>query len=206
MIVIVDYGMGNLRSVYNKLKWIGHTAEISSDPKVIARADKIILPGVGHFRTGMDKLREYGLIDILNHKVLTEKVPIFGICLGVQLFTKRSEEGNAEGLGWIDAETIRFYISEKQKYRIKVPHVGWNSVSLSNKKSLLFKGVDENELFYFVHSYYLRCNDYSVVLGTSNYLYEFVSCIEKDNIFGTQFHPEKSQDVGIKLFENFVNL
>src|SRR3569832_2827868 len=111
MIVIVDYGVGNLRSVYNKLKRIGHPAEISSDPAIISKADKLILPGVGHFRHGMYKLKEYGFMELLNQRVLTEKIPIFGICLGVQLFTKRSEEGNCEGLGWIDAETVRFVFS-----------------------------------------------------------------------------------------------
>lgn len=205
MIVIIDYGVGNLRSVYNKLKRIGHNAEISSDPSVISKADKIILPGVGHFKNGMIKLKEYGLIDLLNRRVLTEKIPVFGICLGVQLFTKRSEEGNCEGLGWIDAETIKFVIPESEKTRFKVPHIGWNSVSVI-KDSLLFKNVDPSELFYFVHSYHLKCNDKRVALGNSNYAYEFVSCIEQGNIFGTQFHPEKSQDAGIQLFENFSKL
>lgn len=205
MIVIVDYGVGNLRSVYNKLKRIGHSAEISSDPSVISKADKIILPGVGHFKNGMHKLKEYGLIDLLNHRVLTEKIPVFGICLGVQLFTKRSEEGDCEGLGWIDAETVRFVIPEANKTRYKVPHIGWNSVT-TLKDSVLFKNVDPEELFYFVHSYHLKCNDPSIALGKSNYAYDFISCIEQGNILGTQFHPEKSQDAGIQLFENFVKM
>ncbi|HSH65738.1 MAG TPA: imidazole glycerol phosphate synthase subunit HisH [Bacteroidia bacterium] len=203
MIVIVDYGVGNLRSVYNKLKRIGHPAEISSDPAVISKADKIILPGVGHFRNGMNKLKEYGLIELLNKRVLIEKIPIFGICLGVQLFTKKSEEGDCDGLGWIDAETVRFQITDKIKF--KVPHIGWNSVSVL-KDSILFKNVDPSELFYFVHSYHLKCNDKAIALGSSNYDYDFVSCIEQGNILGTQFHPEKSQDAGIQLFENFVKM
>ena len=205
MIVIIDYGVGNLRSVYNKLKRIGQNAEISSDLSTIAKADKIIIPGVGHFKNGMDKLKEYDLIDILNKRVLIEKIPVLGICLGVQLFTKRSEEGDCEGLGWIDAETIRFVIPASEKTRFKVPHIGWNSVSII-KDSLLFKNVDPSELFYFVHSYHLKCNDKNSILGNSNYAYDFVSCIEQGNIFGTQFHPEKSQDAGIQLFENFVKL
>ena len=205
MIVIVDYGVGNLRSVYNKLKRIGHNAEISSDPSVISKADKIILPGVGHFKNGMAKLKAYGLIDLLNHRVLTEKIPVFGICLGVQLFTKRSEEGDCEGLGWIDAETVKFVIPPTEKIRFKVPHIGWNSVSIL-KDSVLFKNVDPSEFFYFVHSYHLKCNDKAIALGNSNYAYDFVSCIEQGNIFVTQFHPEKSQDAGIQLFENFVKM
>jgi len=205
MIVIVDYGVGNLRSVFNKLKRIGLNAEISSDPTVISRADRIILPGVGHFRAGMQKLKEYGFIDLLNQKVLKEKVPVLGICLGVQLFSKKSEEGSCEGLGWIDAETVLFKIPEPDKYKLKVPHVGWNSVSIV-KDSSLFKGIRPDEMFYFVHSYHLQCNNPSFVLGKSEYSYEFVSCVEQDNIMGVQFHPEKSQDAGIQLFENFVNL
>jgi glutamine amidotransferase len=205
MIVIVDYGVGNLRSVYNKMKRIGYSAEISSDPSVISKADKIILPGVGHFKNGMLKLKEYGLIELLNQRVLIEKIPVFGICLGVQLFTKRSEEGDCEGLGWIDAETVKFIIPEADKTRHKVPHIGWNSVAVA-KDSILFKNVDPEELFYFVHSYHLKCNQPSLALGTSHYAYDFVSCIEQGNILGTQFHPEKSQDAGIQLFENFVKM
>lgn len=205
MIVIIDYGVGNLRSVYNKLKRIGHPAEITSDPALISKADKLILPGVGHFRNGMNKLKDYGLLELLNRRVLTEKIPIFGICLGVQLFTKRSEEGDCEGLGWIDAETVRFVIPEADRTKFKVPHIGWNSVKIV-KDSALFKNVDPSELFYFVHSYHLKCNNHAVELGTSNYEYEFVSCIEQGNIFGTQFHPEKSQDAGVQLFENFAKL
>ena len=205
MIVIVDYGVGNLRSVFNKLKRIGIQAEISSDSKVISRADKIILPGVGHFKAGMQKLNEYGFIDLLNQKVLKEKVPVLGICLGVQLFSKRSEEGSCEGLGWIDAETVLFKIPESEKFKLKVPHVGWNTVSVV-KDSLLFKSISPDDMFYFVHSYHLKYNNTSSVLGITEYSYEFVSCIEQENIMGVQFHPQKSQDAGIQMFENFVNL
>ena len=203
MVVVVDYGMGNLRSVYNKLKRIGCQAEISSDPRLISKAEKIILPGVGHFKNGMLMFKKYGLLEILNHKIHKEKIPILGICLGVQLFTSYSEEGNCDGLDWIDAETVRFKIPERDKVRLKVPHVGWNSVSLT-KDSVLFKNIDPTELFYFVHTYHLKCRDNSVVLGNTNYSYEFVSCIEQGNIYGVQFHPEKSQDAGSQMFKNFV--
>jgi imidazole glycerol-phosphate synthase subunit HisH len=205
MVVIVDYGMGNLRSVQNKLKRIGFYSEISSDPGVIEKADKLILPGVGHFANGMKKLSERNLINILNIKVLKGKIPILGICLGMQLIGTFSEEGLINGLGWIDAKTIRFRIPDSDKYRFKVPHIGWNNVN-TGLDSKLFREVPPDAQFYFVHSYHYVTNDISLLTGTTNYCYDFVSCVEKDNIYGTQFHPEKSQDFGMQLLKNFVNL
>lgn len=202
MIVIVDYGMGNLRSVYNKFRKLGISAEVSSDHKIIARADKIVLPGVGHFKSGMQKMREYGLIDVLNDKILKEKSPVLGICLGIQLFTKKSEEGNAEGFGWIDAQTVRFRIPDDKRIKFKIPHVGWNTLE-HQKRSVLLNNIDPESLFYFVHSYHLKTEDPSIVSASSQYCYEFVSAIEKDNIYGLQFHPEKSQEAGLQIFKNF---
>jgi glutamine amidotransferase len=203
LIVIVDYGMGNLRSVANKFKKMGLTAEISSNLNVIKKAYKLILPGVGHFAKGMSNLKEKGLINILNEKVLVEKTPIFGICLGMQLFSNFSEEGNCPGLGWIDARTIHFSVKDKIKF--KIPHIGWNSVSIVNKS-----GIDDfltnDDMFYFVHSYHIHCNDTANVWMTTSYEYEFVSAIKKENIFGTQFHPEKSHDAGMKLLKLFIEL
>ena len=202
-IVIIDYGMGNLRSVFNKFRRIGYISEISSDPDVIKKADKLILPGVGHFAKGMRNLEEKGLIDVLIHKVLAEKTPIFGICLGMQLFSEYSDEGSCSGLGWIKAKTVHFRINDKIKY--KIPHIGWNTVNIVNKA-----GIDDfltnDDFFYFVHSYHVKCEDISDVWMTSLYESEFISAIKKSNIFGTQFHPEKSHDTGMKLLKNFIEL
>ena len=202
-IVIIDYGMGNLRSVLNKFKRLNIPAEISSDSKVIEKAGKLILPGVGHFANGVKKLKEYSLWDILNQIVLKDKVPILGICLGMQLFAKHSEEGDVEGFGWLDAKVKRFEIIDKIKW--KVPHMGWNSLE-QHKDSILFKDVKKDSLFYFVHSYHIVCNGGNNILATTNYDYNFVSAVEKGNIYGTQFHPEKSHDWGAKILENFANL
>jgi len=193
--------MGNLRSVYNKFKRLGVDCLISSDKKEIEKAEKLILPGVGHFKKGMENLRELGLIDILNKKVIEEKTPILGICLGVQLFAKHSEEGNCEGLGWIDAEVIRFNVSDKIKY--KVPHMGWNDVEIVNSNEL-DKNLSKLGQFYFVHSYHLKCNNPEDIWMKTEYDYEFVSAIKRGNIIGTQFHPEKSHDIGMELLKNFA--
>ncbi len=205
MIAIIDYGMGNLRSVQNKLKRIGCHSEISSDPQVINKADKLILPGVGHFANGMRKLSELNLFNILNRRVLIEKVPIMGICLGMQLMGNYSEEGLVKGLDWIVAKTVLFRIPDKDKYRLKVPHMGWNTVMMQSP-SKIFKDIPSDAQFYFVHSYHCLVNSNVMITGMTNYCYDFVSYIENENIFGTQFHPEKSQDVGLQLLSNFVNL
>jgi len=200
-IVIIDYGMGNLRSVYNKFKRMGNDCIISSRKEDIESAKKLVLPGVGHFKYGMDNLHKFDLIETLNKKVIYEKIPILGICLGTQLFCKHSEEGDCDGLAWIDAEVIKFKVSDRLKY--KVPHMGWNNVSVRNSNNL-DKEIDSEAKFYFVHSYHLNCNDPSDIWMTSEYDYEFVSAVHKDNIYGTQFHPEKSHDVGYELLKKFV--
>ena len=202
-ITIVDYGMGNLRSVQKKFIRVGANVEISRDPEIISKADKLILPGVGHFANGIKNLKEYGLWAILNKKVLEEKTPILGICLGMQLMAKHSEEGNIEGLGWIDADIVRFKVKDWLKY--KVPHMGWNS-ALIKKETLLLKGISEEALFYFVHSFHIRCNNSQNILSTTEYEYSFTSSIMEGNIFGTQFHPEKSHNNGEQVFRNFMNL
>jgi glutamine amidotransferase len=201
-IVIIDYGMGNIRSILNKLTKAGFKGIVTSNVELINSADKLILPGVGHFLTGMNRLKEKGIIDILFKKVIIEKTPILGICLGMQLLTKYSEEGNCEGLSWIDAETVKFQLTD---IRRKIPHMGWNSIK-QMKDSPLLKEIPGNSNYYFVHSYYVRCNDPADVLTTSFYGFEFTSAIQKDNIFGTQFHPEKSHEWGEKLLNNFLNL
>lgn len=202
-IVILDYGMGNLRSVVKKFERLKIQAMISSDIEDIRSADKIILPGVGHFANGMKNLRNFGLLDLLNEKVLVNKIPILGICLGVQLFCNYSEEGHCKGLGWIDADVVKFKVSDTLKF--KIPHIGWNSAEVL-KESKLFKGIIPNDLFYFVHSYHLVCHNNNDILTTTKYDSVFTSSIEKENILGTQFHPEKSHDAGEILLKNFAEL
>jgi len=203
-IVIIDYGMGNLRSVQKKFHRIGAIAEISSDPLIISHADKLVLPGVGHFSHGINQLKELGIWNVLNETVLQKKTPILGICLGMQLMAKRSNEGGAvKGLGWFDAEVVKFKVKDQLKY--KIPHMGWNN-AIINRENKLLEGVDNESMYYFVHSYYMKCNDEKDILTTTGYEDKFVSAIQKDNIFGTQFHPEKSHDTGEKLIKNFVEL
>jgi glutamine amidotransferase len=202
MIVIIDYGMGNLRSILNKLQRMDAEVIISSKVEDIEKAEKLILPGVGSFAAGMDNLEKYNLIPILTKKVIEEKVPILGICLGMQLLTKRSEEGNAEGLEWIDAETKQFEF-ERNNIKLKVPHMGWNSIDI-RRESPLLKNVPANSTFYFVHSYHVCCNGTNSVVATTNYGYDFTSVIEKENVFGVQFHPEKSHKSGVRLLKNFL--
>lgn len=202
-IVIIDYGMGNLRSIEKNLIRSGFTPIISYDPDVISKADKLILPGVGQFANGMKNLYDRKLVDLINNKVQKEKTPILGICLGMQLFCKSSEEGNAEGLGWLDAETVRFMVSDKQKH--KIPHMGWNSIIPVKESNLLF-GISSTDLFYFVHSYHIICSNKENILTSTKYDYEFTSSVVKDNIYGVQFHPEKSHKQGMQMLKNFANL
>lgn len=201
-IIIVDYGMGNLRSVFNKFKKIGVPAKISSDLNEISSATKLILPGVGHFANGMRNLKQMGLLDLLNKKVIEEKTPILGICLGMQLFTKFSEEGNVEGLGWIDAQTVRFKFDPKVT-KLKIPHMAWNSVQIE-KESKLHENIPNETMFYFVHAYHVECNDKTDILDSAEYVYRFTSAVERGNIYGTQYHPEKSHDEGLQLLKNFI--
>ena len=200
-VVIVDYGTGNLNSVKKNLDRIKASSLVSSEPDDILSSDKIILPGVGHFVTAMSKLTELNLVDPLNEAVLIRQKPILGICLGMEVMAKSSEEGVAEGLGWFDANAVRFKISNR--LRFKVPHIGWNQVKIKKQSSLMDK-IPEGSEFYFVHSYHLELSDASDTLTESNYESDYPSAVEKDNIFGVQFHPEKSHDVGAQLLRNFV--
>jgi imidazole glycerol-phosphate synthase subunit HisH len=202
-ITIVDFGMGNLRSVQKKLVRVGAEVLITSAPELIEKADKLVLPGVGNFANGVRNLKEYGLWDILNNKVLNEKTPVLGICLGMQLMATSSEEGNIEGLGWIDSEVIKFRVKDQLRY--KVPHMGWNNAEI-NMNSVLFSNLPKDAMYYFVHSFHMKCNKSEDILTTTEYEYPFTSSIHKDNIYGTQFHPEKSHEWGEQLFKNFVEL
>jgi glutamine amidotransferase len=204
MIAIIDYGMGNVGSIGNMFKKIGVDAEITSDLEKIRIAAKIVLPGVGSFDNGMRNLAEGGFIDILTKKVVDGGTPILGICLGMQLMTKRSDEGELGGLGWLDAETIKFRFDNEAGIH-KVPHMGWNTVE-TVKPSRLFGGMFEHPRFYFVHSYYVTCGNQDDVLARTDYGFEFVSAFESGNVYGVQFHPEKSHKYGIKLLNNFAGL
>ncbi len=203
MIAIIDYGMGNLGSVKRKLDRIGAESVITSDENVIRTCSHLILPGVGHFATAVNEIRSRGLWALLNEEVLVNKKPILGICLGMQLMAKHSEEGDAAGFGWFDADVVRFRVVDTLKY--KVPHMGWNQVTVT-KPDALFDGVDLEQGFYFVHSYHVKCNDTADILNETDYEYTFTSAIRKGNIIGVQYHPEKSHEAGERLLRNFVNM
>ncbi len=202
-IVIIDYGMGNLRSVQKKFERLNATVHISSDCHIIAKADKLVLPGVGHFANGIRKLKEGGIWDVLNHKALVEKIPVLGICLGMQLMAGYGEEGDTTGLGWFDADVVRFSVQNRLTH--KVPHMGWNTTEIT-RQSTLFENLPAQAMFYFVHSYHMVCRDPQDVLATTTYDYTFASVIQKNNIYGTQFHPEKSHHCGEQLLANFIAL
>lgn len=199
MIAIIDYGLGNLASIQNMFRKIDVESEITSNPKKIMMATKLILPGVGAFDHGMENLKKLKLIPAIEEQVLKRKIPILGICLGMQLMTGKSEEGKLPGLGWINAETVKFaFTSEK----LKVPHMGWNSVTV-DKKHYLTQELPRNSRFYFVHSYHVILENKADNLMTTDYGGNFTSAFQRENIMGVQFHPEKSHQFGMQLLENF---
>lgn len=201
MLVIIDYKSGNIGSILNMLKRIGCTARLSSEIEDIRRANRILLPGVGSFDNGMKNLKQIdGLVATLSERVLVDKIPILGICLGMQLLMERSEEGGEAGLGWIKGEVKRIRAVEP---RLRIPHMGWNMVYPMSCDTL-FYGLEDEAYFYFVHSYCVHAVDDSHVLGVTEYGNRFVSAVCKENIFGVQFHPEKSHKFGMQLLKNFV--
>ncbi len=202
-LLILDYGMGNIFSIEKKIKFLGYRPIISNTKEDILNADKIILPGVGHFSNAMEYLKKLDLIQALNEKVLVKKTPVLGICLGMQLMALYSEEGKSNGLGWIDATVKKFSITDKLNF--KVPQMGWNIISI-NKKSDLMRDIPDKSELYFIHSFYMECNNKEDILNTTSYETEFVSAIQKDNIFGVQYHPEKSYEIGEKIFKNFIKI
>ncbi len=202
MITIVDYGIGNLSSIQNMLKKIGVPSQITSHEMDIKASEKLILPGVGAFDTCAAKLEESGLRNILNDKVLNGKIPVLGVCVGMQLLTEGSEEGRLSGLGWIKGRTIKFD-QNLLGGNLKVPHMGWSDV-IPVKPSRLFDGMEKTPRFYFVHSYYPRVSNPDDVLATAHYGHEFTCAMENGNIAGVQFHPEKSHKFGMKLLDNFA--
>jgi len=203
MLTIVDYGVGNLASMQNMLKKIGVPSRITSAEAQIESATKIILPGVGAFDTCAAKLSESGLLPVLNEVVLKRGITVLGVCVGMQLFMRGSEEGILPGLGWIDGRIVRFK-QELLPSSLKVPHMGWTDV-LPAKKSLLFTNIVDAR-YYFVHSYHAEVVHQEDILVNADYGYRFVSGVERKNILGVQFHPEKSHRYGMKLLENFAKL
>lgn len=199
MIVIIDFGMGNLRSILKKFEMIKVGAIISSKPEDILNAEKLVLPGVGNFGQGMRNIEEYGLLPVLKEAIIVKKIPILGVCLGMQLFADFSEEGDCNGLGFIKGRIARFNFDT-----LRIPHVGWNSVKIQ-KETPLLKDIAENTRFYFTHSYHYTDIDEENVIATTDYGYDFPSIIQKENIYGTQFHPEKSHLLGLEIYKNFIN-
>ncbi|MDP3947254.1 MAG: imidazole glycerol phosphate synthase subunit HisH [bacterium] len=204
MIAIIDYQTGNIGSILNMLKKIGAEASVVSDAKGITEADKLILPGVGAFDTGMRNLEQLNLVPLLNAEVKNRKKPILGICLGMQLLAKKSEEGVLDGLAWLDAKVIKFAFGEEHR-NLKIPHMGWNTI-VPKRESPLLAGLDSSARFYFVHSYHLKCGEPDDVAATTMYGYEFPSVVQRENIYGVEFHPEKSHKFGIRLLKNFAEL
>lgn len=201
MIVVIDYGLGNIHSVIGAVEKLGFQAISSSKTEDFEKANKLILPGVGAFSDGMANLRNLGLIEPLTRLVVKEKKPLLGICLGCQLLCKESFEfGHHQGLGWIDASVIKL-VQKDSEHRI--PHVGWDDLD-QVKESPLLTDVPKKALFYYTHSFQVTCHDRSIVLGTCDYGQVFDAAVQQGNIFGTQFHPEKSQADGLRLLKNFL--
>lgn len=202
-VVIVDYGTGNLHSVKKCLDRLKVASIVSSERDVIRNCDRILLPGVGHFGRAMSTLSEMNLIDSLYEAVLIRRRPVLGICLGMELMASKGEEGDCAGLGWIHGKVARFGISDRQRF--KVPNIGWSRI-IRKKESKLLRNIAETAEFYFVHSYCFAVDNPGDVLSETRYEKSFVSAVEHENIFGVQFHPEKSFDAGARLIKNFIDI
>lgn len=201
LIAIIDYDAGNIKSVEKAMQSLGEVPVVTRDREEILSADKVILPGVGSFGDAMEKIRSYGLEEVI-HEVVAKKTPFLGICLGLQLMFERSDEcEGVKGLGILKGEILRI----PDKEGLKIPHIGWNSLKFPNE-GRLFKGLKEDSYVYFVHSYYLKAEEPEIVTATTEYSTLIHASVEKDNIFACQFHPEKSSDVGLTILKNFINL
>ncbi len=199
MITIIDYGMGNLRSVQKAFEKVGGQVQVSANPADVLKADKIVLPGVGAIAPAMQRLNELGLVEVIR-KVVKDGKPFFGICLGLQLlFDKSAEGGHVEGLKILEGSVEKFTVG-------KVPHMGWNQIKILSNGNDMYKGVADEANVYFCHSYYVSPKNLKVAATTTSYNISYVSSIVKDNIWGVQFHPEKSQSVGLQILKNFVQL
>lgn len=204
MITIINYGSGNIKAIGNIYDRLNIPYSVANTPDQVKGAEKILLPGVGAFDETISMLDESGFRAVLDHEVLINKVPVLGICVGMQILAKQSEEGILPGLGWIDGQ-VKKIDKELLQEKPKLPHLGWNSVEVK-RNSPLFNGINEEDGFYFLHSYYFECNNEKDILSTSYYGQTFASAVNKNNVYGVQFHPEKSHQNGIQLLKNFALL
>jgi len=204
MITIIDYGVGNIFAFQNVYKRLNIPTKIAKTQQDLADAKKMILPGVGSFDYAMSQLNASGMREKLDELVLEKKIPVIGICVGMQMMGNRSDEGKLEGLKWIDSEILKFDENLIQQ-RTKLPHMGWNDVAPINNHPL-FIGLEKDAIFYFLHSFYFRCKNETESIAVSNYGISFSSAVHRENIYGIQFHPEKSHQYGEKLLHNFANL
>jgi glutamine amidotransferase len=204
MITIIDYGVGNISAFQNVYKRLDIPTQIAKSVEDLQEVEKLILPGVGSFDYAMSQLNQSGMRERLDELVLVQKIPVIGICVGMQMMGLQSDEGQLEGLKWIDAN-IRKFDESTLHQRTKLPHMGWNDVFPKNAHPL-FEGLEKDSIFYFLHSYYFECNNKEDILATSDYGVSFTSAAHHDNIFGIQFHPEKSHQYGEKLLHNFAKL
>lgn len=201
MIAIIDYGVGNINAFVNIYKSIGVDVKIAKSTLGLANATKLILPGVGHFDYAMDRFNTSGMVEVVTDLVINKKIPVLGICVGMQMLAKSSEEGLLLGLGWVDA-TVKKIDSSMLKQTTRLPHMGWNDIQVSTNNPLLLK-LENKARFYFLHSYYFQCNNYEDSIAITNYGSKFSCAVNHNNIYGVQFHPEKSHHFGIQLLENF---
>ena len=204
MVTIIDYGVGNIFAFQNVFKRLNIPSRIAKSEDDLTNIDKLILPGVGHFDYAMSQLNKSGMRNRLDELVLIEKIPVIGICVGMQMMARKSDEGILDGLGWIDAEVKKFDESTIN-HHTKLPHMGWNDVT-PNKNHPLFRGLEKEAIFYFLHSFYFKCLDEKNSISKTDYGINFSSSVQNDNIYGIQFHPEKSHSYGEKLLENFAKL
>lgn len=204
MITIINYGLGNIKAIQNVYSKLSIPVKVVSDITEFGVVEKLILPGVGAFDYAMEKLKSSGMYNKLNELVLEKEIPVIGICVGMQMMAKSSDEGVLPGLGWLDA-TVKKFDATKMDGKMQLPHMGWNDVE-SRTENPLFNGLHQDAKFYFLHSYYIDCNDEDIAIATSNYADNFTCAINSKKIYGVQFHPEKSHHFGVKLLENFAKL